>query len=100
MWLSATRWQRGAGGGPGPGEPVPGLPLPRGAAGARPTLYRLALAPGVPGDPAHGHLDAEPGGSALLFGLTTPEAVLTVLPGPAPARRHHRAGVTDRAGLG
>src|SRR5437588_3890055 len=65
-----------------------------------PGLDGLPLAPGVPGDPAHRHLDAEAGGGALLLGLAAPEAVLTVVAGPRAAGAHDRAGVTDRAGLG
>ena len=59
-----------------------------------------AVALGVTGDASDGHVDAEPGGGALLFGLATPEAVLAVLAGPLAARREHGAGVADGAGLG
>src|SRR6185312_16173250 len=58
------------------------------------------VALGVPGDAADGHVDAVPGGGALLFGLATPEAVLAVLAGPLAARREHFAVVADGAGLG
>src|SRR5438270_5914334 len=32
-----------------------------------PGLHGLALTPGIPGDPAHRHLDPEPGGGSLLL---------------------------------
>ena len=53
---------------------------PRGA-----RLHGLAVALGVAGDPADGHVDAEAGRGALLFGLAAPEAVLAVLAGPVAA---------------
>src|SRR5260221_7764461 len=67
----------------------------------RPGGHRLALAAGVPGDAADRHFHAEPGGGALLLGLPAPEAVLPAVAGPAAARPHGGAGVTDgtRPGL-
>src|SRR5690349_10158012 len=59
-----------------------------------------AVALGVAGDAPDGHVDAVPGGGALLFGLATPEAVLAVLARPLAARREHFAVVADGAGLG
>ena len=69
----------------------------------------LAVAAGVAGDPADGHVDAEAGGGALFFGLATPEAVLAVLARPVAAvgaatshaRQTARAlRLADGAGLG
>ena len=60
---------------------------------------RLAVALGVAGDPADGHVDAEAGGGALLLGLAAPEAVLAVLAGPVAAVDEHRARAADGAGL-
>ena len=59
-----------------------------------------AVALGVPGDTADGHVDAVTGGGALFFGLATPVAVLAVLTGPLPAGVHHHAGGADGVGLG
>ena len=64
---------------PGGSEPLAGGPV-------GPSLHRLPLATRVPGDAADRHLDAETGGSTLFLGLAAPEAVLTVVAGPAPAR--------------
>ena len=59
-----------------------------------------AVALGVAGDTPDGHVDAVPGGGALLFGLATPEAVLAVLTCPLTARREDGAVGADGAGLG
>src|SRR6478735_1241710 len=59
-----------------------------------------AVALGVAGDAPDGHVDAVPGGGALLFGLATPEAVLAVLTRPLAARHEDLAVVADGAGLG
>ena len=61
---------------------------------------RLAVAARVAGNAADRHVDPEAGGGAVLFGLATPEAVLTVLASPAPTRVHDRAGRADRPGPG
>ena len=58
----------------------------------------LAVAAGVAGDAADGHVDPEAGGGALFFGLAAPEAVLAVLAGPVAALEQHRAArQTERA---
>ena len=59
-----------------------------------------AVALGVAGHTPDGHVDAVPGGGAVLFGLATPEAVLAVLACPLAALREHFAVVADGAGLG
>ena len=61
-------------------------------------LHGRAVALGVAGDPADGHVDAEAGGGALLFGLATPEAVLAVLACPLAARRRARRSCCRRRG--
>ena len=66
----------------------------------------LAVAAGVAGDAADGHVDAEAGGGALFLGLAAPEAVLAVLAGPvaaldaAPGTRGTRRGPAPRARRG
>src|SRR5690606_28258438 len=59
-----------------------------------------AVALGVAGHAAHRHVDAEAGRSPVLLGLAPPEAVLTVLTRPAPARVDDLATHADRTSPG
>src|SRR5262245_17832956 len=60
---------------------------------------RLAVAAGVARDAPDGHVDAEPGGGALFFGLRAPEAVLAIRTGPLAALLQRGAPVAYRTCL-
>ena len=61
-------------------------------------LHGLAVAAGVAGDAADGHVDPEAGGGALFLRLAAPEAVLAVLAGPVAAVDERRARRGTRRG--
>src|SRR5918994_5883249 len=62
-------------------------------------LYGAAGALRVTRHAAHGHVDTEAGGGALLLGLATPEAVLAVLTCPVATLPHYGTRRADGTGL-